>query len=440
MSDTKILITRLFSEVKKLGIDVCVLRNYDTLPDTVPGSDIDILVPPESATTFLEILSATSTAQGWVLDSRYLKNHRICHLRFYKSPPEILETTFIRFDVMTAIGGGACCFFDAATVFKTAQHKDLFCIPARGMENSINLLLAAFYRVPLKLRYGEAIQQGPLVEIEACLNILDDPTLRNDLVKLGDEGQNNSPSAHYRKRLKRWAFRISPASYCLEFFYSLGVYGTRIFRPPGRLIVVLGPDGVGKSTAMASLVTRLTPLYADIATGHLRPRILPELSEFFGRNLKEERKIGHSSDNGVTEKAGFLSSLIRMSYYALDFSIGYFLKIYPKLIKGEAVIFDRYFYDYYVDHTQKMIWLPKKILRVICALFPKPDSVFFLYATADVILSRRDDLSAAEIERQNNGFLALKKIYPAICVIDAERSVVEITEHIVADHVRNSRR
>ena len=56
------------------------------------------------------------------------------------------------------------------------------------------------------------------------------------------------------------------------------------------------------------------------------------------------------SDPHAGKTSGVLGSLLRISYYWIDYTYGYFRKIYmDKAVKNHVWIFDRYFYDYIND-------------------------------------------------------------------------------------------
>ena len=109
-------------------------------------------------------------------------------------------------------------------------------------------------------------------------------------------------------------------------------YGTAMpnieFEPyPGKLIVIEGTDGVGRSTHVALLRTWLESTgYAVLDTGMTR-------SVLAGRGIKDARS-GHT-----------LGRLTMQLYYATDFADRLENEILPALRAGFVVLTDRYIYS-----------------------------------------------------------------------------------------------
>lgn len=99
------------------------------------------------------------------------------------------------------------------------------------------------------------------------------------------------------------------------------------------------------------------------------------------------------------------------------------------------MIFDRYYYDYFVDMKRYKYSIDSKWARAFRFIIPKPDLIFVLDAPSNVIYGRKQELPIAEIERQRTEYRKLKNIYPDVIVIDtnADKEIVisEVTEQIL---------
>src|ERR1019366_6099563 len=96
---------------------------------------------------------------------------------------------------------------------------------------------------------------------------------------------------------------------------------------PGKLIVIEGTDGVGRSTHIAELRTWLEAQgYAVADTGMTR-------SELAGRGIKEA-KMGHT-----------LGKMTMQLYYATDFADRLNNEIIPAWRAGSIILTDRYMYS-----------------------------------------------------------------------------------------------
>lgn len=166
------------------------------------------------------------------------------------------------------------------------------------------------------------------------------------------------------------------------------------------IIAVLGTDGSGKST----IIEAIAPIISD-ATGmavryeHLRPNYLPSLGVVLGKRTKEdEENHGPVTNPHNSKPSGFVGSMIRLFYYLIDYTYGYYRKIYPS--SGIVWIFDRYYYDLLLDQKRCRITLPNWIIRMFGIIVPKPDFTLCLGGESRVIYSRKPETSLTEVSRQ----------------------------------------
>lgn len=180
------------------------------------------------------------------------------------------------------------------------------------------------------------------------------------------------------------------------------------WRPFGAFLVVLGPDGVGKTTFIAGLRMQLTILQDkdidNIQLLHFRPHLIPNINKLLTGKVEI---IGDFNNPHSAPPAGKFSSLLRISYYSLDYFLGYWLKLRQNMIQGRTIIFDRYFYDFIVDPRRSRLSLPTWAPQLFIWMIPKPDLVFVLDAPPAEIRRRKQELPIEEIERQIGAYRKL---------------------------------
>jgi thymidylate kinase len=115
----------------------------------------------------------------------------------------------------------------------------------------------------------------------------------------------------------------------------------RWMRPTGLFVVVMGPDGVGKSTLIEQLVEALEPAFGGHKRFHWRPMLL------WRRKSTQDTTKPHS-----LPPHGLWSSMARLWAHVLDYSLGYWVVIRPLLTRSHLVIFDRYYDDVLIDPTR----------------------------------------------------------------------------------------
>lgn len=174
----------------------------------------------------------------------------------------------------------------------------------------------------------------------------------------------------------------------------------RLFNPPGFFVAVLGTDGSGKST----LINAVTPFlemmtHLKVNYHHLRPGLLPSLSRLAGK--PQAKGPVNAPHRGKT--AGKVLSLVRFSYYLLDYTIGYFIEIYLVKVKRSAVIIaDRWYYEYLIDPRRCAVQLPVWLPKLFAHFLPKPNLILCLGGKPEKIYARKPETSLEEVRRQVN--------------------------------------
>lgn len=135
-----------------------------------------------------------------------------------------------------------------------------------------------------------------------------------------------------------------------------------------------------------------------------RPSILPILSAWkYGKKEAEKKSVESLPRKGHNKS--LISSFFRFSYYYIDYLIGQFYVQFKYVLKGDIVLYDRFYYDFIHDGVRSNIRLPKWIMRFGSVLILKPSYNFFLYAEPEVILRRKKELKYDEIVSLNGNYL-----------------------------------
>ena len=152
-------------------------------------------------------------------------------------------------------------------------------------------------------------------------------------------------------------------------FYGTALPDIEIEPYPGKLIVIEGTDGVGRSTHVALLRTWLESAgHAVLDTGMTR-------SVLAGRGIKNAR-TGHT-----------LGRLTLQLYYATDFADRLENQILPALRAGFIVLTDRYIYSAIARGLVR--GADREWIRKIYGIALVPDAVFYLRMPSAEGLARR---------------------------------------------------
>jgi thymidylate kinase len=170
---------------------------------------------------------------------------------------------------------------------------------------------------------------------------------------------------------------------------------------PRLVLSVSGPDGVGKST----LINHLEKIFQDafnknVCLMHLRPGLFRRLSAF--------KKGEHQQETTAVPQlveSSYAMSLLKIGYYFLDYTIGYFIRV--RLISWRTptvFIFDRYYTDLLSQPARFGIKGFSGLRTFLFRFIPKPQLSVLLYEDPENILRRKAELTleelSCEIERQ----------------------------------------
>ncbi|RFC55040.1 hypothetical protein [Brumimicrobium aurantiacum] len=188
--------------------------------------------------------------------------------------------------------------------------------------------------------------------------------------------------------------------------YFTDTLGQFVFQK-GLIITFSGVDGAGKSTIIENTKKELEKkLRKKVVVIRHRPSLLPILSAYTHGKEKAE-KIAATTLPRQGKNSSFLSSLIRFSYYYTDYFFGQFYVYVKHVMRGEIVLYDRYYFDFINDSLRSNILLPKWLTKAGYKLLLKPNLNFFLYADAATILKRKKELDEKAINSLTKDYFNL---------------------------------
>lgn len=201
---------------------------------------------------------------------------------------------------------------------------------------------------------------------------------------------------------------------------NLLTYPWRFLFPSGTFVVIVGPDGVGKSTTAELVAQLLETFHIPVVHKHLgfRPKILPTKAGLLGKQP-------------VAGQKSATPGLLRFLYYTLDHTLGYFFRTRPLLIKGKFVLGERYYLNFLVDpRPKKELGFPCWLPRFFYFFLPKPDIVILLSHDPKIIYQRRQEHSVEEIERQMSAYRELGMQSKKFLEIRTDKSPVDTAREL----------
>lgn len=167
----------------------------------------------------------------------------------------------------------------------------------------------------------------------------------------------------------------------------------------GDFVVLVGPDGSGKTTIGDKFVKNAKERYFSAAFHHFSIAIFPRLAKLKKSDVKEpDYTLPNSGTNAPIQPAW--KSLIYTIYYGTEMLIYTNIIIRRRLRLGQICVFDRYFHDYLFQRSYRKA--PRLMVKSFLALSKWPNLVVYCYGDADKIVQRKNELSVDEVKTQQN--------------------------------------
>ena len=376
---------KLFNLINKSGINYCVLRNFKKLPKTTSGSDLDILIHDNFVNKFNKLIKQFIDLHNLKLVSLIEDIHcpKYCVLGIKWG---------IQIDAFRkSVYFGNKEIILSAVLFQNTENYN----GVKVLNQKVGALLAFLKellnnKICTKKYILDIQNEFQNKEINAKLL----SQFSQEFTLYLNQNLNNLNELHCIE-----LYRLSKKSFQKKKFFGISQKLKRFSKRPGYSIAFLGVDGSGKSTIIENITPILNQSFHNsIYYEHSRPNKLPSIARLFGGNEELKKPVTNPHKN---KPSGFLGSLLRWSYYTIDYTFGFYLKVWPKKTFRCCVwIFDRYYYDYLIDSKRTRTNLPKWIIKLGQFLIKEPDLVVCLGTDPIAIHNRKPELTIDEIEYQ----------------------------------------
>jgi O-antigen/teichoic acid export membrane protein/thymidylate kinase len=416
-SAAAVTLRRVLDVLDENGIGYCVLHGYEQFARHV-SSDVDCLVSADALPRRLaQVLRASEERLGakvvqWfqdaahfiVLAGRNAAGQR-CFLQLHASADyELAHRTLYCGEEVLEGGGrnGVCCVPAPAIEFGSYLARRI----AKGeiRDDHARRLETLYHRDPLGCRDQSVRLWGS-----------ENADLVVAAAALADWGAVRRCISSLRAQQNFRALRLRPLRVARNCLAGAVRRLRRWWRADRGLdVVLLGPDGAGKSSVIDAVRNDLTAAFVGSQRRTFPPGLL--------RSGRGTDCLPHARP-----QRSFLSSSARaLCYWFVYCTLGHFLFNRRALASGTLVLHDRHLLDALVDPRRYRYGGAAWLLKLICRLVPRPDLVILLDAPADVIRARKQEVSAEETRRQCAAYRLLVAGLPNAHVVDAAMPIPQV--------------
>lgn len=388
----------MFEKFHSEQISYSVIHGYDNLPYDYSGHDIDILI------NYVDIHQIKSIINSLIVRNslkifRIEERQQLLDFVIYSDKLEVIVLQFI-----FKLDYRGIPFFSNLEVFKNIRKHNDISILSFFHETVYSFFASLFWGRTVKEKYHakflDLVNQSEFIDYfeskigSKYYSSFADAVNEKDFQRI-IALRNNLIYAFFKK-----SFRKDKRNLLIGFVrrYYLGIYNA--LKNKGKFVVLVGPDGVGKTSLSHVISNYLKDIFRDIKYFHFIPNKIISLDV---KEILSADKLKFTN-----RKQSSFFSYVRILRNMMRF-IFYYHRIIFFLYKQNLVIGDRYFFNYFLDPSSVKYFGAEWFVRLIYRIIPKPDYIFFVIADPETVQSRKQELSNNQIVCQINYLMQLQK-------------------------------
>ena len=383
---------RVFQTLEQAGIRYCVLHGYDGLPDDV-SSDVDCVVSADVLPLRLAaVLRADAANLGAEIVQWFADEAHFIVMAGRDSQGELF---FLQLHAHASYDLARRTFYDAEDLLQGRRRHDVFWVPAPAVEFGC-LLARRVAKGDLRKEHADILGRLYLQDPEGCLREaarLWGPEHSALIVGAAREAKWDNVRRELnalRAEQNRRALRKNPWVVISNWRSAVKRRLSREWRADrGLNVVVLGPDGSGKSSVIEALRRDLGPAFI----GSQRRTFPPGL-------LKRGSGTTNATPHAQRYRSFVNSSVRAVCYWFVYCAVSHYSAIRRALARATLVVHDRHLVDVLVDPRRYRYGGPSWLMRLIWRVVPKPDMIILLDAPAEVVQARKREVPEEETRRQ----------------------------------------
>lgn len=427
------LIESFFTLLNDRGIDYGIMRNAQEVAEG-DAHDIDMCIRASRMQEAETLLNKQAERLGWKLHLKTGSSSDLSNIKCYNYHYVDKDTQriyIVHIDIFPTFAWKGYELLSNDILLEEVQGNSLYHRIAPEAEAVCNLFVRLLYNGKIKDKYKPSILQIFQNSKEKVCKLMQQflsPELAESIYNYTIEQQWDIIDQKRReivRNVKRQAKR--------KHFTYISYLLSKALNRKGLIVAFQGTDGSGKTTIINGLPEILGNTFSNNTLNyyHWRPGIIKPEKTSNGNGEPIVNTQPH-----LLPPYGKIISFLKMLFYTVDYILGYWLKVYWQAAQGHLVVFDRYYYDFYMDKRRYRLNTSDKLIRFLQLFIPEPDITFVLLGEAEKIHARKNELPLEEVERQINTLQRYKERFKVPVVIDVCRPISQVV-HEVALNILN---
>lgn len=418
------LIQYFFDELSKNKIKYCILRNADEV-ECGDAHDIDMAVDNGCLKKTENVLMSVAKEQGWKLhvktgSAKDRFNIKCYHFFTVTDVQERKDIHIVHFDIFPTFTWNGYILLDNETLTQGIDESTVYHRADPVIEAVTKLFIRLLYNGYIKEKYKPYIKNIFANNETSTVDILNrflSSTSTEYIIKSVIK-ENWKDIEDNRERFVTDIKKISIHNHIGHKMYLI----RKVMNKAGIMVAFEGTDGSGKSTIINALPRVL---------GNSFPEDMQDYYHWRPGFIKKEKKVADGQPIVVTaphaqKPYGRIKSFAKYMFFNMDYILGYWCKVRWQIAKGHLVVFDRYYYDYYLDKLRYRLTISDFTLDFFKCLIPKPDLTLLLVGDAEVLYERKKEIPVEEIQKQIDRMMEKKKCFNNPVLIDVNQPIERV--------------
>ena len=397
----ELFIGELVDKMKTLGH--AVLKKRQSVNELIIGnSDIDILIKKQDAAFYTSLIQSNPLIRKVKVHKKSFMHTVMIHFE---------DDSFLSLDLLFSFKRKSIEYLNAEEVLQhTIKASDQLKVPIPIHDFEYTYLFYLLNQQEMDLRHQQFFFEMDKTEQKRLLEYMN---MKYDIKALSISDLFQNFSRYYNSILKK--IKMHQKNSLLKRIGNILNYSVDLIKQlinnHSLTISFSGVDGAGKSTIIEEIKNHLQKKYRKrvIVLRH-RPQVLPILSSYkYGREEAERKAANTLPRMGKNDSS--LSSLLRFLYYYIDYLFGQIYIFIRYTMRDYIILYDRFYFDFINDNKRSNIVLNTNFVKSLYHFLLKPELNIYLYADAETILKRKQELDEFAINEMNEKYIQLFSDY-----------------------------